>query len=165
MSRAKPTKTPPRRTSISTPPREFMEAAVRVRAFLDGGPIPNFIGDAVTDAVAEASRRTGAPEPEVHPELGYDLDELAYLFEIAWMIDLRAPGSTITPTQALAAQLSAVLTHPETPAPLYEAIANHLSAWSSDYLAAFCDTAPYIESCLLYHQREQREQTEGGCDQ
>jgi hypothetical protein len=61
----------------------------------------------------------------------------------------------------LAAHISAVLTHPETPAPLYEAIANQLSTWSNAYCSAVSDTVPYIESCLLYHQREQ---TEGGSE-
>jgi hypothetical protein len=62
----------------------------------------------------------------------------------------------------LAGHLSAVLTHPATPAPLYEAIANQITAWSSDYCNAVSETVPYIESCLLYHQREQHERTEGG---
>ena len=62
----------------------------------------------------------------------------------------------------LAAHLSAVLKHPETPAPLYEAIANEISRWSSDYCNAVSETVPYIESCLLYHRREQRERAEGG---
>ena len=65
----------------------------------------------------------------------------------------------------LAGHLAAVLTHPETPAALYEAIANQITAWSSDYCNAVSDTVPYIESCLLYHQREQQEQTEGGSEQ
>lgn len=61
----------------------------------------------------------------------------------------------------LAAHLAAVLTHPATPAELYTAIANQLSTWSNAYCTAVSDTVPYIESCLLYHQREQ---TEGGSE-
>jgi hypothetical protein len=61
----------------------------------------------------------------------------------------------------LAGHLAAVLAHPETPAALYNAIVNELGAWSSDYCNAVSDTVPYIESCLLHHQREQQEQTEG----
>ncbi len=62
----------------------------------------------------------------------------------------------------LAGHLAAVLAHPATPAPLYEVIANQLSTWSNAYCNAVSETVPYIESCLLYHQREQQEQTEGG---
>ncbi len=62
----------------------------------------------------------------------------------------------------LAEHLSAVLTHPATPAELYNAIANEVSTWSSAYCSAVSETVPYIESCLLYHQREQHERTEGG---
>ena len=57
----------------------------------------------------------------------------------------------------LAGHLSAVLTHPETPPELYDAIANEISAWSNDYLDAVSKTAPYIESCLLYQRREREE--------
>ena len=62
----------------------------------------------------------------------------------------------------LAGHLAAVLTHPETPPELYEAIANEINRFSSDYCQAVSETVPYIESCLRYHQREQREQPEGG---
>ena len=63
---------------------------------------------------------------------------------------------------ALAEHIAAVLAHPETPEALYNAIVDELSNWSSNYLSVVDKTAPYIESCLLYHQRAQREQPEGG---
>ena len=62
----------------------------------------------------------------------------------------------------LAGHLAAVLAHPATPAELYTAIANQLSTWSNAYCSAVSETVPYIESCLLYQQREQQERTEGG---
>ena len=78
------------------------------------------------------------------------------------ILDLEKPLEAPHGIAALAEHIAAVLTHPETPPPLYEAIANQLSTWSSGYLDSICNTAPYIESCLLYHQREQQEQPEGG---
>ena len=63
---------------------------------------------------------------------------------------------------ALAEHIAAVLAHPKTPEALYNAIVDELSNWSSNYLSVVDKTAPYIESCLLYQQRAQREQLEGG---
>ncbi len=68
-----------------------MTAAHRVHAFLEE-PIPDFIRYAVLYASGKASRRTGTPMPEVHPKQGYDLETLAYLFDVAWTITCAPPA-------------------------------------------------------------------------
>ena len=160
MVRTKQAESKQTRQSVNTPPSEVIEAAIRVRTVLDGGPIPDFIRDAVVDAIADAAERTCALEPEVHPEQGYDLEALAYLFEVAWTLDLRAPGYTITPTQALAAHLSVVLKHPDTPARLEHAIGVELAAMlnSLDH-----DTPDMIERVLEAYKKQESEK-EGGSE-
>lgn len=152
MTRTKQTKS--KQTS------ETMQEAIRVRTFLDGGSIPNFICDAVIDAIREASRRTGAPMPEVHPKQGYDLEALAYLFEVASTIDLRAPGFAATPLQVLAAHLAAVMAHPETPVTLHNALGRTLTEMANaiDFAAA-----DMIERTLDAFKR-QESQEEGGSE-
>ncbi len=79
MTRTNQTEDKPTRRNVSTPQSESMEAAARVHAYLEA-PIPDFIRDAIVDAIAEAAERTGAPMPDIHPKHGYDLKALAYLF-------------------------------------------------------------------------------------
>ena len=147
-----PGKRPPSKRQKSTE-QENMEAAIRVCAFLEG-PIPHFVRDAVVDAIAGASARTGAPEPAVDPKQGYDLESLAYLFDVAWRIDLRAPGFTVTPLQALAAHISAVLNYPDTPARVYNALADAVS--DMDAPPAFFNGTEYIEMCLRENTKSTR---------
>ena len=65
----------------------------------------------------------------------------------------------------LAAHLSAILTNPETPTPLYNAIADELCTMSEDYCNAVSETSAYIESCLDYYQRKESKRTKGGTRQ
>jgi len=95
MTRTKQAEGKPMRESVSKPLSESKQEAVRVRAFLDGGPAPDFLRYVIVDAIREASRRTGAPEPEVHHTRGYDLEALAYLFEAASRIDSKQGGEVM----------------------------------------------------------------------
>ncbi len=116
------------------------EVAVRVRNFI-GESIPDFIRDAVVDAIAEAAERTGAPEPEYHAQ-GYDVDALANLFEVAGPLFSLRPR---TPQQALAAHLSAVLKHPDTPSALYNAMLDEFATMEG---CVDCHTPDMIQQTL-----------------
>jgi hypothetical protein len=62
----------------------------------------------------------------------------------------------------LASDISSILMNPQTPAALYNAIADEITTWSSDYLRQIQDTAAYIESCLDYYHAQEAKRTKGG---
>jgi hypothetical protein len=155
------TKQPRKRRAVKTTEEENRAAAVKVNAFLEE-PIPDFIRNAVAHAITQAAERTGAPAPEDDPKHAYGPKGLAYLFEVAWRLDLRAPGFAVTPRAALAEHIAAILQNPETPTPLYNAIADELCTLSEDYCQAVSETPAYIESCLDYYQRGEAKRTKGG---
>ncbi len=66
------------------------------------------------------------------------------------------------PRAALAEHIAAILQNPETPTPLYNAIADELCTLSEDYCQAVSETPAFIELCLEYHHRaEELERTKG----
>ena len=73
---------------------------------------------------------------------------------------IKQPARASTKAE-LATHIAAVLAHPDTPPALYNAIVDELCVWADAYLSAVEETAPYIESCLLYHERGRQEQAEG----
>jgi hypothetical protein len=61
----------------------------------------------------------------------------------------------------LARDIASVLTNPETPVELYNAIGEEVCNWSSDYCNAVSETPEYIESCLTYYQKKEAERKGG----
>ncbi len=105
--------------------KELERQAVAVLAFINSDA-PDFITDAVNDAIAEAARRTGFRSPtydDDHESKRETIKILAALFSQTRLLTLR-PQNT---RAELAEHLSAVLRHPETPVNLFNAIADELT--------------------------------------
>jgi hypothetical protein len=112
-----------RRAASEMTSADFKKAAAQVFAFLETD-VPEFIHEAVRAAIADAARRSGAPYAK-------DRDTLAYLLEVTWTLDANVGGFCVTPRQALAEHLAAVMAHPETPSSLYNALGDELTSMTN----------------------------------
>ncbi len=133
MSKAKSKNLRARRRTESLDLVAVQESAVQesierqadaVLAFTGSGVVPDFISDAVIDAIEEAAQRTGFPAPTYAPEEKDTRRKLVDLFSQTRHLSLRAQQNT---REELARALSAVLNHPDTPSSLFNAVGRELT--------------------------------------
>ncbi len=125
------------------------QAAAQVVALFANAEVPDFITAAVMDAIGAASKiqRIGTWDNEKED---FSMPALADLFAVSKMLSLDKES----PAKTLAAHISAILEHPETPDALYNDIAERISDFSSD---VDYHTPEMIERSLVaYASRESR---------
>lgn len=61
----------------------------------------------------------------------------------------------------LARDISSILTNPETPVGLYNAVGEEVCDWSSDYCNQNRETLAYIQQCLESHLKAEAERKGG----
>jgi hypothetical protein len=126
MTKAKKETTPSQFRDIA---EVRMECERKAQATLDftGTDVPDFISDAVIDAIAAAGARTGFPTPNYDEPAAEQRRMLADLFAgTDGNFSLRKSGR-----EALAEHIAAIMANPETPTALYNALADELASMSS----------------------------------
>ncbi len=126
------------------------QAAAQVVALFANASVPDFITVAVMDAITAAGKLKQIVTWDTEKE-NFSMPGLAELFAVSGMLSLDAKQSH---TSALAAHISAILEHPETPDALYNDIAERITDMSSD---VDFHTPEMIERSLVaYAGRESR---------
>ncbi|MBC7933172.1 MAG: hypothetical protein H7Z38_21625 [Rubrivivax sp.] len=141
-----------------------VEAARTVLRLIDGDGhdalrVPDFILDALMTTFYEVERRTGAklrkaPEATEDDETWYSLETVAHLFE-------RREGLTfrLEPERDLAGLISAVLSHRDTPAVVYnflhDGINEALNQLTQDERVAFDNSQERIANVLTFVKKKE----------
>jgi hypothetical protein len=110
--------------------KKLERQAVAVLAFINSDA-PDFITDAVNDAIAEAARRTGFRSPtydDDHESKRETIKILAALFSQTRLLTLR-PQNT---RAELAEHIAGVLNHPLCPGDLFDAIGDEVATLSRE---------------------------------
>jgi hypothetical protein len=122
------------------------QAAAKVIALFEPPDVPDFVTDAVMDALIKASKLKGINvwrESEKGQE--FDRRALADLFAVSKMLRLDVDENS---TAALASLIAAILAHPAAPSRLYQEVANFVNDVSQEHLNEICHTKHFIEKSL-----------------
>ncbi len=112
-----------------------------------GSDAPDFITDAVNDAIDEAARRTGYPAPTYEPEEKDTRRILANLFSQTRFLNLRTHDTHAE----LARLITAVLRHPLLPSGVYDDLSRSVVELSTHKA---WEDRQYVEALLRSHASE-----------
>jgi hypothetical protein len=133
--------------------RESLEQqADAVLAFTNSG-VPDFISDAVLDAIEEAAWRTGFPAPTYAPEEKDARRILADLFSQTRHLSLRACENSLG---ELARLITAVLRHPLLPFGIYDDLSRSVAELNTNNA---WEDRQYVEAVLRSHGSESEAQS------
>jgi hypothetical protein len=121
------------------------QAAAKVVALFEPPHVPDFVTDAVMDALVRAGRLKQINVWQDSPSMDLSRRSLAKLFAVSKMLRLDVDENS---TAALASLIAAILAHPAAPSRLYQEVANFVNDVSQEHLNEICHTKHFIEKSL-----------------
>lgn len=122
----------------------------------------DFITHILTDVIERAGRSQNLPTPTYAEDAtetkAQAIEKIEQILICARNFQWRTEPNT---RAALAEHIAAIMTNPETPSGLYNAVGEEVTDWSTDYCNEYSNTPAYIEQCLTSYLKKE-EKRKGG---